>query len=76
LLIEFKAVYPNGTVQTNDVSVLVQESIPDPVFTLTASTNLWDGRQTLTVVRTSRIGALAGGRRHQFELPLDRGASP
>ena len=34
----------DGSIQRYRVSVQ-----PDPAFTLTASTNLWDGRQTLTV---------------------------
>jgi len=46
--LRFKAVYPTE-IKTNDISVTVQEDLPDPVFTLTPSTNLWDGRQTLTM---------------------------
>ena len=47
-VIQFKAVYPTE-IKTNDIPVTVTEVIPDPVFTLSASTNLWDGRQTMTV---------------------------
>ena len=47
-VIQFKAVYPTE-IKTNDIPVAVTEFIPDPVFTLAASTNLWDGRQTMTV---------------------------
>ena len=47
-VIQFKAVYPTE-IKTNDIPVTVTEFIPDPVFTLIASTNLWDGRQTMTV---------------------------
>ncbi len=48
-VIEFKAVYPDGSIQTNDIPVTVLDTIPDPIFTLVTSTNLWDGRSTLTV---------------------------
>ena len=48
-VIQFKAVYPTE-IRTSDIPVTVTELIPDPVFTLTASTNLWDGRQTMTVM--------------------------
>ncbi|MEI7901463.1 MAG: DUF2341 domain-containing protein [bacterium] len=44
----FLAVYPTE-VKTNDIPVTITEAIPDPAFTLIASTNLWNGQQTLTV---------------------------
>ena len=47
-VIRFKGVYPAGN-QTVDIPVTVTDTIPDPVFTLTASTSQWDGRQTMTV---------------------------
>ncbi len=56
-VIQFKAVYANGSVQTNDVPVTVLDTIPDPAFTLATSTNLWDGRQTMTV--TANLSNLA-----------------
>lgn len=46
--LQFKGVYPTG-IQTNDIPINITEYLPDPAFTLTASTNLWDGRQTMTV---------------------------
>lgn len=48
-VIQFKAVYADGSVQTNDIAVNVLDTIPDPGFTLATSTNLWDGRATMTV---------------------------
>jgi autotransporter-associated beta strand protein len=47
-VIQFKAVYPTD-IKTNDIPVTITEVIPDPEFALNASTNLWDGRQTMTV---------------------------
>ncbi len=47
-IIRFKGIYPAGN-QTVDIPVTVTDTIPDPVFTLNSSTNLWDGRQTMTV---------------------------
>ena len=47
-VLQFKAIYPTG-VQTNDIPVTIKEAIPEPIFTLVASTNLWNGRQTMTV---------------------------
>jgi hypothetical protein len=47
-VLQFKAIYPTG-VQTSDIPITINEKIPEPIFTLVASTNLWDGRQTLTV---------------------------
>jgi hypothetical protein len=50
-VLQFKGIYPTG-IQTNDIPITIKEYIPDPAFTLTASTNLWDGRQTMTVAAT------------------------
>ncbi|MEI6607635.1 MAG: DUF2341 domain-containing protein, partial [Verrucomicrobiota bacterium] len=47
-IIRFKGIYSTGN-QTVDIPVTVNDTIPDPVFTLSASTSLWDGRQTMTV---------------------------
>ena len=47
-VIRFKGIYPTGS-QMVDIPVTVTDTIPDPVFTLSASTNPWDGRQTMTV---------------------------
>ncbi len=47
--VQFKAIYADGSIQTTDIPVTVLDTMPDPIFTLTASTNLWDGRSTLTV---------------------------
>ncbi|MCX6879552.1 MAG: DUF2341 domain-containing protein [Verrucomicrobia bacterium] len=47
LVIRFKAVYPTET-RTSDVTVTIVDTVPDPVFTLTAPA-IWDGRQTITV---------------------------
>ena len=55
--IQFKALYLDGSIQTNDVPVMVMDTIPDPAFTLVPSTNLWDGRQTMTV--TANLSNLA-----------------
>ena len=48
-VIQFKAVYPTGAIKTNDIPITVNEAIPDPVFTLLPSTNLWDGRSVMTL---------------------------
>ena len=48
MTIRFKGIYPSG-IQTVDIPITVIDTIPDPVFTLTPSTTLWDGRQTMTV---------------------------
>jgi autotransporter-associated beta strand protein len=47
-VLQFRAIGP-GVVQTNDIPVTILEAIPEPVFTWVPSTNLWDGRQTMTV---------------------------
>ena len=47
-IIRFKGIYPTGN-RTVDIPVTVNDTIPDPVFTLSASTSRWDGRQTMTV---------------------------
>ncbi len=47
LVIRFKAIYPTET-KTADTAVTIVDTIPDPMFTLTAP-NFWDGRQTITV---------------------------
>ncbi len=55
-IIQFKAVFAGG-VQTIDVPLTVNDTVPNPVFTLTPSTTQWDGRQTMTV--TANITNLA-----------------
>ncbi|MCX6878595.1 MAG: DUF2341 domain-containing protein [Verrucomicrobia bacterium] len=59
-VIRFKAIYPSPAPnQTVDIPVTITDTIPDPVFTLNASTNLWDGRQTMTVTPViSNLAAL------------------
>lgn len=47
-VIQFKAVYP-GETKTVDIPVTITEDIPEPVFTLNASTTNWDGRQPMTL---------------------------
>ena len=47
-VLQFKAVY-GPTVKTIDIPVTVQESIPEPVFTLKGP-NQWDGRQTIELL--------------------------
>ena len=47
-VIRFKGIYADGN-QTVDIPITVTDTIPDPVFTLSASTSQWDGRQTMTV---------------------------
>ena len=47
LTLQCKAVYPDG-VKTKDIAISVNETIPDPVFTLKAPAE-WDGRATITV---------------------------
>ena len=65
-VIQFKAVYPNGTIQTDDIPVTVLDTIPDPVFTLVPSTNLWDGRTDHDRdAGHFQLGGLAGGRGRQ-----------
>ncbi|MEJ6644603.1 MAG: DUF2341 domain-containing protein [Akkermansiaceae bacterium] len=46
--LQCKAVYPDG-VKTKDIPITVKETIPDPVFTLTAPA-AWDGRATIEAV--------------------------
>jgi hypothetical protein len=48
LTLRFRAVYPNET-KVKDVRVTLQESIPEPEFTLQAPA-AWDGRSTVEVV--------------------------
>lgn len=55
-VIQFKAIYPTE-IKTVDIPVTVVEDLPDPIFTLTASTTQWDGRQTMTL--TPNISNLA-----------------
>lgn len=45
--LQFKAVYADR-VETKDIAVAVKETIPDPVFRLSAPT-AWDGRTTINV---------------------------
>ena len=57
-VIRFKGVYAAGN-QTVDIPITVTDTIPDPVFTLSASTSQWDGRQTMTVTPVvSNLAAL------------------
>ncbi len=42
--LQCKAVFPDG-VKTKDMAIPVKETVPDPVFTLTAPA-AWDGRAT------------------------------
>ena len=57
-VIRFKGIYPTGN-QTVDIPVTVTDTIPDPQFTLSAPTSLWDGRQTMTVTPVlSNLAAL------------------
>ncbi|MCX6872983.1 MAG: DUF2341 domain-containing protein [Verrucomicrobia bacterium] len=57
-VIRFKGIYPPVN-QTVDIPVTVTDTIPDPVFTLSASTSQWDGRQTMTVTPViSNLAAL------------------
>ncbi len=44
----FKAVYPDA-VKTQDISITIQEAIPEPVFTLSAPAT-WNGREKIEVV--------------------------
>ena len=57
-VIRFKGIYASGN-QTVDIPITVTDTIPDPVFTLSASTSQWDGRQTMTVTPViSNLAAL------------------
>ena len=57
-VIQFKAIYASE-IKTIDIPVTITEFLPDPVFTLSATTNLWDGRQTMTVTPViSNLAAL------------------
>lgn len=53
--LRFKAVYADG-VKTKDIAITIQETIPEPVFTL-ESPPQWDGRSTIEV--ESKIANLA-----------------
>jgi len=55
MTLRLKAVFPDG-VKTRDIPITVKESIPDPLFTLTAPA-AWDGRAAIEV--TPRITNLA-----------------
>ena len=46
--LQCKAVYPDE-VRTKDIAITIKETIPDPVFTLTAP-KTWDGRTRIEVV--------------------------
>ncbi len=46
--LQFKAVFANQ-VKTRDIPIAIEESIPEPVFTLKAPAK-WDGRRTIEVV--------------------------
>ena len=46
--LQFKAVYA-GEVKVKDIPVTVKDTIPEPIFTLSAPAQ-WDGRRTTTVV--------------------------
>lgn len=48
LTLKFKAVY-RSEVKTRDISILIKESIPEPVFTLEHPKH-WNGRETIEVV--------------------------
>ena len=53
--LQFKAVYADS-VKTKDIAITIKETIPEPIFTLTAPTK-WDGRSTIEV--ESKIANLA-----------------
>ncbi len=56
-IVRFKAVYADG-VKTKDIAIMIQEDIPEPIFTLKAPAQ-WDGRATIEVVPTiSNIPAM------------------
>lgn len=46
--LRFKAIY-SDEVRTKEIPILIQEDIPEPIFTLRAPA-MWDGRQTIEVV--------------------------
>lgn len=46
--LQCRAVYPDG-VKTRDIAITVQESIPDPEFTLRGPAS-WDGRSQISVI--------------------------
>ena len=46
--LECKAIYPTE-VKKKEIAISINESIPDPVFTLSAPGN-WDGRETIEVL--------------------------
>jgi hypothetical protein len=48
LLIQFKAIYPNSEVRNIDIPITIQDTIPDPTFTITAPLT-WNGRDAITV---------------------------
>ena len=48
LVLQFKAIYPDGA-KIKDIPILIQEDVPEPVFTLKAPAR-WDGRETIEVV--------------------------
>jgi hypothetical protein len=73
-VVQFKAVYSDGSIQTNDIAVNVLDTIPDPIFTLATTTNLWDGRSTLTVTPViSNLAALqaAGATNLNYKWTVD-----
>jgi len=70
--IQFRAVYPTE-VKTNTIPVTVNDTIPDPVFTLLPSTNLWDGRTVMTVKTSERT---ATGTTSTGKVTFDFSAAP
>ncbi len=71
--LQFKAVYPDG-VKTKDIPITIQETIPDPIVTLTAP-RTWDGRSTIDVM--SQVRNLAAMRAAQVdELKTEWSAGP
>ena len=59
LTLQCKAVYPEG-VKTLDIPVTLREDIPEPIYTLKASTE-WDGRETIEVVpQITNLEAMQG----------------
>ncbi len=73
VMLQCKAVYPKE-VRTKDIAISIKETIPDPVFTLTAPPS-WDGRTTIEVVpqvmNSSELKAKGAG-----ELKIEWNVSP
>ena len=71
--LQFKAIYPNE-VRSQDISIRIQEDIPEPEFSLMAPVQ-WDGRTTIEVVpQISNLKAMQA--KSAADLKIEWNVSP